>query len=81
MRTNNSSNPSKVGRIIAPRAVSQLGADAVASTTVDSDTSATKSLRKPTESKQFDEEHIEETIARAPAAAHAMLKVRIEIDA
>ena len=35
---------------------------------------------KSIEPKLSDEERIEETIARAPAAAHAMLKVRIESD-
>jgi hypothetical protein len=81
MHTNSSSlNPtpvtitSKRRRMIAPKASSQLGSDALASTTNITDTTTTKSLKK-IESKLFDDQHIEEIISKAPVAAHSMLKV------
>jgi hypothetical protein len=59
---------------IAPKASSQLGSDAIGSTTNITETTTTKSLKK-VESKLFDDQHIEEIISKAPAAAHSMLKV------
>ncbi|CAF3267394.1 unnamed protein product [Rotaria socialis] len=58
----------------APKASSQLGSDALASTTNLTGTPTTKSYRKPTESKLFDDMDVEEAISKAPAAAHSMLK-------
>lgn len=51
-----------------------LGSDAFASTTNITGTGTTKSLKKP-DSKVFVDQHIEEVIAKAPTAAHSMLKV------
>lgn len=58
--------------MIAPKASSQLGSDALASTTNITDT--TKSTKK-IESKLFDDQHIEDAISKAPVAAQSMLKV------
>ncbi|CAF1551381.1 unnamed protein product [Adineta steineri] len=53
---------------------SQFGSDAVASTTNMSETTTTKSHKKPSESKIYDDQQIEEVISKAPVATHAMLK-------
>ena len=58
--------------MLAPKASSQLGSDALASTT--NITETTKSTKK-NESKLFDEQHIENVISKAPAAVQTMLKV------
>lgn len=62
-------------RVIAPKASSQLGSDAITSTTNITMTASTKSYKKAGESKVFDDQHIEETISKAPFAAHSMLRV------
>jgi hypothetical protein len=59
-------------RMIAPKASSQLGSDAIASTT--NATDMTKSTKK-IESKLFDDQHIEDMISKAPVAAQSILKV------
>ncbi|CAF1232293.1 unnamed protein product [Rotaria sordida] len=64
----------KPRHIIAPKASSQLGSDAVVSLTNISSTTATKSSKKPTDSKVFDDHQIEEAISKAPMATHSMLK-------
>jgi hypothetical protein len=58
--------------VIAPKASSQLGSDALASTT--NITETTKSTKK-IESKLFDEQHVEDVISKAPVAVQSMLKV------
>ncbi|CAF0786639.1 unnamed protein product [Adineta ricciae] len=62
-------------RVVAPKGLSQFGSDTFRSLTngTESTTTVTKSIRKA-ESKIFDEQHIEEIIAKAPAASHSMLK-------
>lgn len=74
-RTSTALTP-KPRRVAPPKISSRLGSDTLRSLTNMSESTATvtKSLRK-TESKLFDDQHIEEIIAKAPAAAHAMLKV------
>ncbi|CAF0994598.1 unnamed protein product [Rotaria sordida] len=63
----------KQRRIMAPKISSQLGSDALASSTNMTGTTTTKSMKK-IESKLFDDQHIEEVISKAPIAAHSMLK-------
>lgn len=58
--------------MVAPKASSQLGSDALASTT--NITETTKSTKK-VESKLFDDQHIENVISKAPTAVQTMLKV------
>lgn len=65
---------------VPTKASSQLGSDALISTTNITETATTKSYKKPPDSKMFDEQHIEEVIAKAPAAAHSMLKVEFFIE-
>ncbi len=60
-------------RIIVPKVSSQLGSDAMASTTNITDT--TKSTKK-LETKIFDDQHIEDIISKAPVAAQSILKVQ-----
>ncbi|CAF2413865.1 unnamed protein product [Rotaria sp. Silwood2] len=60
-------------RAMAPKISSQIGSDALASSTNITGTTTTKSVRKA-ESKLFDDQHIEEVISKAPVAAHSMLK-------
>ncbi len=67
--------PTKRRHVIGPKASSQLGSDAIASMTNITGTTTTKSSKKPTESKVFDDQHVEEAISKAPIATHAMLKV------
>ncbi|CAF2314905.1 unnamed protein product [Rotaria sp. Silwood2] len=64
----------KPRHILAPKASSQLGSDVLASMTNVSATTNTKSFKKPTESKVFDDQQIEEAISKAPMATHSMLK-------
>ena len=59
---------------MAPKASSQLGSDALASSTNLTETATTKSIKKM-DSKLFDDQHIEDVISKAPVAAHSMLKV------
>jgi hypothetical protein len=66
-------------KVIAPKASSQLGSDAMASTANISETETTKSYKKPLEPKVFDDQHIEEVIAKAPVATHSILKVSLLI--
>jgi hypothetical protein len=70
--------PSKIKnrRVIAPKASSQLGSDAVVSTANISETATPKSYKKPLEPKVLVDQQIEELIAKAPPATHAMLKVK-----
>lgn len=58
----------------APKAASQLGSEDLVSTTNGTETTMTRGLRKH-ESKSFDDQRLEEVIARAPVAAHSILKV------
>jgi hypothetical protein len=58
--------------MLAPKASSQLGSDAMASTT--NITGTTKSTKK-LESKLFDDQHVEDIIGKAPVAAQSILKV------
>ena len=84
-RTSDSSSPnpspatmiSKRRRMPAPKAASQLGSEDLVSTTNGTETTMTKGLRKH-ESKVFDDQRLEEVIARAPVAAHSILKVSSE---
>jgi hypothetical protein len=83
MRTNSSSLHSvpatvatKRRHMIAPKASSELGSDGIASTTNITGTTTTKSYKKTVDSKLFNDQHIEEAISKAPAAAHSMLKVQ-----
>ena len=62
-------------QIMAPKASSQLGSDGEASTTNITGTPTTKSNKKATESRVFDD-HVEEAISKAPMATQAMLKVK-----
>jgi hypothetical protein len=63
-------------RMIAPKASSQLGSDAIASTTnMTPTTTTTKSHKKPAESKVLDDQQLEEAISKAPVATHSILKV------
>ena len=62
-------------RVIAAKASSQLGSDAMASTTNISETVTTKSYKKSLEPKVLVDQQIEEMIGKAPTAAHAILKV------
>ncbi|CAF3344293.1 unnamed protein product [Rotaria socialis] len=71
--TKTTTSASKARRLIAPKVSSQIGSDAFASTTNITATTTTKSLKK-LESKSFVDQHIEEVIAKAPIAAHSMLK-------
>jgi len=82
MPTNSSSvyptsitSTTKHRRIIAPKASSQLGSDAITSTSYISETTTTKSYKKPVESKVVDDQHIEEAISKAPIGTQSMLKV------
>lgn len=65
----------KYGHMTVPNASSQLGSDALASTTNITTTTTTKSYKKPTDSKLFDDINVEQAISNAPVATHAMLKV------
>ena len=75
MHSNSATLSRKRRRMIAPKASSQLGSDAVVSATNISETTTTKSYKKPTESKVFDDQQIEQAISKAPIATHSMLKV------
>lgn len=44
-----------------------------------SGTATIKSYKKPLDSRAFDDQQLEEVIAKAPAATHSMLKVEFEI--
>ncbi|UJR23318.1 hypothetical protein I4U23_026332 [Adineta vaga] len=68
-------NTSKNRRVVAPKGLSHFGSDTLQSMTniTESTATLTKSIRKA-ESKIFDDQHIEEIISKAPAAAHSMLK-------
>jgi hypothetical protein len=82
MPTNSSSiyhtsitSTTKRRHMIAPKASSQLGSDAVTSATYISETTTTKSYKKPAESKVVNDQHIEEAISKAPIGTQSMLKV------
>ncbi len=75
LRTTPSKLLTKRRHMIAPKASSQLGSDALASMTNISATATTKNYKKPSESKVLDDQQIEEAISKAPIATHSMLKV------
>ncbi len=59
--------------MIAPKASSQLGSDAFASSTNITETTG-KSMKKA-ELKLFDDQRIEDVVSKAPVAAQTILKV------
>ncbi|CAF1310301.1 unnamed protein product [Adineta steineri] len=72
-RTSTAITP-KRRRMNVPKLSSQFGSDTLHSMTNISEVTGATKTTKRSESKLFDEHHIEEMISKAPAAAHAMLK-------
>lgn len=86
MTSHSSSFPSTSGKIpkrhrhtLTEKASSQLGSEALASMTNITETTTLKSSKKTMEKNQLDDQHIEEAIAKAPFATHAMLKVKYDL--
>ena len=65
---------------VPTKSPSQLGTETLVSTTNITETATTKSYKKLVDTRPFDDQHIEEVIAKAPAAAHSMLKVKFSME-